>query len=1089
MYDTDTADLIRRTPQLDGLDRERLPEQLSEAFAKIAAARMRLRNGSVVDQDVLNLIGEMQRLALANEALVASAPDRTDRASAAFVAGSAHQLCFNARSIRGDFEAASYLEERSISPDLAAMLLFLIAEATADATEVALRPLKEDTPPVERELIEALKSLARGELASITATDIISRDVVTGDDAHAAASALYYMILRGVRSLALELLAEDGEPGQAIEIFRRVQSLAVPTGGAEGPAWLRTDLGAFSGPYHLASLLIAAATDLSDSAVTSVPPPGGVPAAKWRRAMNKLAQARPFLWRNHIEAISKGYLEPEVSAAVSFPTGAGKSTLAELKINATLLLDKKVIFLAPTNALVGQTTNALRRTFAGSKIGRDQVDQFGFREIDEELPEIFVMTPESCLAYMGMDPTVFEDVGLLIFDECHLLHADEEGRRALDAMLCMLNFGALVPAASFLLLSAMMKNTDEIAGWIKEMTGRDCLALSLSWKPTRQLRGCVVYPNEDVAMFRSNLRQSRLSGRTKAPSTADKAGLVTSPLALFGLKQTWATRETIDYSLVSLLSDNVTLSASSTTWQPTPNAGVVSTKIAAAAASSGIKTLIFFQTIPNAVATKNRFSDELGPTKVPLTDEEKRWFKTAADELGGEVHSFVDIIGSELASPAVVHHGLLLTEERNLCESLFRRGDGASIMAATPTVAQGMNFPSELVIIAEDSRFDADANKREILEAQELLNAAGRAGRAGQNANGIVIVIPGRLVDIDVEDSKIGNHWATLQQVFGQSDQCLVIDDPLVAVLDRIHAGASEAEDLQRYAIGRLSAGGLEPSLKKSLAAYRARRNGREEWLKERLESAIEFHAKQSPETDGETAILQVSSMLGAPFEVVQRLSTDLTDEVVAANTSVKDWRLWMFDWIDKNSDLFDQIFRRSTIDEFFDVKFAALQDSRTRAAKALPVLRELTRLWMRGATLKKLEIAYGTKQNKVKTCLNARRFALRIAPELAYLFGLPALLLQRRETANEQEPVEAPAVVTRLGICVRMGYRSAETAAVASRQPSLSRRAVRKRFDQIVPHLAAGTKGEVWSTVLARVETAAIAQVMAARLPGTVHR
>ncbi|MBP2489139.1 hypothetical protein JOH50_004866 [Rhizobium leguminosarum] len=1080
MYDADTARLIQQTPQLDGLDRDRLPEHLSDAFAKIAAARMKLRNGSVVDEGVVELIGEMQRLALTNEALVASAPNRGDRAAAAFVAGSAHQLCFNARSIRGDLEAESYLEERSISPDLAAMLLFLIAEATADATEVALRPLKEDTPPVERELLKALKALARGQLSDIRSTDMISRDVVTGDDAHAASSALYYMILSGVRSLAVELLAEDSEPGRALEIFRQVQKLSMPSGEKDGPAWLRGDLGAFSGPFHLASLLLAVAADLAESAVTAVPPPSGVPAAKWRRAMKKLAMVRPFLWRNHREAISKGYLEPDVSSAVSFPTGAGKSTLAELKINSTLLLDKKVVFLAPTNALVGQTTSALQRTFTGSKVGRDQADQFGFGDIDEELPEIFVMTPESCLAYMGMDPTVFEEVGLLIFDECHLLHADD-GRRALDAMLCVLNFGALVPAANFLLLSAMMKNTDEIAGWIQEMTGRECLALSLSWKPTRQLRGCVVYPNDDVEAFKTNLRRSRFAGKTKAPSTEDRAALVTAPLALFGLKQTWSTRETTDYSLVSLLSDNVTLSASAKTWLPTPNAGVVSSKIAAAAASSGIKTLIFFQTIPNAVATKNRFSDE--HARVPLTDEEKKWFKTASDELGGDVHTFLDVTNNELVSTAVVHHGLLLAEERNLCESLFKRSDGASIMAATPTVAQGMNFPSELVIIAEDSRFDADANKREILEAQELLNAAGRAGRAGQNANGIVLVIPGKVVGIDVDDAKIGNYWTALQKVFGQSDQCLVIDDPLTAILDRIHSGANGTEDLQRYTVGRLSAGGLEPSLRKSLAAYRARQNGGEEWVERRLASAIEFHAKQGPETDAEAAIHQVSSMLGIPLEVAQRLSADLTVEVIVSNVSVKDWRIWMFDWIEKNSDLFDQIFRKSTIDEFFDPKFAALEDSRTRAAKALPILRELTRLWMRGAPLRKLQLAFGTKENKLKTCLDARRFALRIAPELAYLFGLPALLLQRRQLSDDKEESEPAAVISRLGTCVRLGYRNAAVAAVASRQPSLSRRGARKRFEQIVPYLAAGTKGETWSAVLSRVETAVIAQMMATRL------
>src|SRR5258708_29005998 len=140
MYDADTAGLIRLTPALDGLDRSRLPEHLSDAFAKIAAIRLRLRTTGQIDSDELvGLINDMQRLALTNEALVSISPNRSDRAAAAFVAGSAHQLCFNARRVGSERISSSYIAAQSISSDIAALLLFLVAEATADANE--LRPL------------------------------------------------------------------------------------------------------------------------------------------------------------------------------------------------------------------------------------------------------------------------------------------------------------------------------------------------------------------------------------------------------------------------------------------------------------------------------------------------------------------------------------------------------------------------------------------------------------------------------------------------------------------------------------------------------------------------------------------------------------------------------------------------------------------------------------------------------------------------------------------------------------------------------------------------------------------------------------
>lgn len=856
----------------------------------------------------------------------------------------------------------------------------------------------------------------------------------------------------------------------------------------DSKGWLGSEIGAFAGPHHLASLLLAVAGDLAGSAVTAIEPPGDIDPDRWRKSTRRIAKERPYLWRNHREAIAEGYLEPENSAAVSFPTGAGKSTLAELKINATLLSDKKVVFLAPTNALVGQTTAAMRRSFKGSTVGQERFDESGFLTEEDELPQIFVMTPEACLAQMSIDSSVFDGVGLLVFDECHLLHAGDEtrGRRPLDAMLCVLNFAALVPDANLLLLSAMMKNTKEIAGWVEELTGRRCLPLSLAWKPTRQLRGSVVYRNAEVAALEKGLARSRSARKTNAPSTGDKAKLVAKPLGLFSLKQTWATRNIGDYALLELLNENVQLAANKF-WKVTPNSGVVSSAIGAAAADSSIKTLIFFQTIKNAVSAKGKVSASLKPVKIPLRDDERAWLEIATLEMGGEEHIYLDVEQGSLTSPSVVHHGLLLPEERQLCESLYLRPDGAIVMTATSTVAQGMNFPSEFVIIAEDSRFDEAKNKREVLEAQELLNAAGRAGRAGQNANGIVLVIPGRVVAIDFEDATIGNHWATLQKVFGQSDQCLDIDDPLTAILDRVHANVDVKGEIERYAVARLAtpnADGdqteqLTRTLSKSLASFRAKKDSHEDWVQSRIAAAVEFHKGQSPESEEELSELQVASTLGIPLTVVSRLSKDLASEHVAANMSVPTWRRWFFSWISANSDLFDQIFRPDTMNDLLGKELEAIEEPEARANLAVPHLKELTKLWMAGKPLKDIQAALGTPMQSLKACLDARKFVLRVVPELAYLFGIPALLRQRRNAAAGDE-VELQPALAHLGRCVRQGFKNHEQAALNQhlRSARLSRLQLHQRYALIEPYLVAASDGETWDDAVNRVVAAVDAEL-----------
>lgn len=66
-----------------------------------------------------------------------------------------------------------------------------------------------------------------------------------------------------------------------------------------------------------------------------------------------------------------------------------------------------------------------------------------------------------------------------------------------------------------------------------------------------------------------------------------------------------------------------------------------------------------------------------------------------------------------------------------MIESAFRRTGGIGALAATATLAQGINLPAYVAILVGDERFDAESEGFAPLDPHELLNAAGRAGRAG----------------------------------------------------------------------------------------------------------------------------------------------------------------------------------------------------------------------------------------------------------------------------------------------------------------------------------------------------------------------
>lgn len=146
---------------------------------------------------------------------------------------------------------------------------------------------------------------------------------------------------------------------------------------------------------------------------------------------------------------------------------------------------------------------------------------------------------------------------------------------------------------------------------------------------------------------------------------------------------------------------------------------------------------------------------------------------------------------------------------------------------------------AELVIIAEDSQYNANAGRRDILDPEDLLNAAGRAGRAGESATGIVLVIPGKVVGLNDKENKIGNRWSRLRDIFGQSDQCLVLDDPFTALMDRIHDQTNETGDLEKYVVARLAETSegedgirdVRLSLARSFAAFRKKQADDEAWV------------------------------------------------------------------------------------------------------------------------------------------------------------------------------------------------------------------------------------------------------------------
>ncbi|GAA5196554.1 DEAD/DEAH box helicase [Microbacterium jejuense] len=1023
MFDPVTALIIASAPKLSGVDSERLPSLITDAYVKVAVAKSLLGDDLVARDDVF---GELRSIGASQEAIALNLEPGELRSSAAYVAASAYRAL--AEAFPDADSDSPRLEPGSIAPRIASVLLFLVADASADAAEVA-----NDLQPTDGEtfapLIQRLRQLGRGEVRVTSKAPEVALDNAAGPTGVGAAVG-YWRCERVLTDLLAYLANPREGSGWEAGRFAQIASAMGSEFTFRSPEGLRTSINLIAGPWHLAKLLDMAESVLIESSTASIPTPTGIDESRWWRTLSGTIRQRPLLWRNHRAALDSGLLDPGVSAVLSFPTGAGKSTVSELKVAATVLRNKNVVCLAPTLSLIDQLARSFRLAAPDARVTAQRDADEELVPTEDDVSEIFIMTPESCLSALGLDPARFGDVGLILFDEAHLMHSEGETptRRALDASLCFLTLASRFPASDLMLVSAMFANTSELAGWLSDITGRRALALDNPWKPTRQARGALVYRLDEIERLRESLDVAYRTTTTQgAPATVRKA-MVAVPHGFFSLQSTWESTNTRDYRLTPLLETPVQLGVGGHrdrqgAWWLTPNANQVAARLAHAAAESGLKTLVFTQQIgwTSSIARDVSSSSE---HKTPLVEAELRLVDRSAELLGDRSALYLDFDGNAVVGAAIPHHGLLLPDERRLHELLYRRPDGVPVLVATSTVSQGMNFPSEFVIIAGDRRFDSSSNERIRLEAHELLNAAGRAGRAGSHANALVLAIPGEVVEYDGA-AQMGSGWSPLQAAFSKSDQCVTVDDPIRVLLDGLDS-ETEAPLLEYLSrrVGSVADAVVGPEmLRRSFAAYSARERGSDEWIGTRVAQLTATIAGESIAPWAR----RCSLISGLPVADVMYVAERL-DPALEQSRVIKEWVEWVLDVLHDRPAMVEEVLRVGSRAALTGAP-EELGEWSAASTTLIDHIRAILPLWMEGAALLEIQdIGIARGLASVDRRLEfARKFVLRVVPDLAYLFGLPVLIQGQRAMLGERNPLPDDHPLFDISRCVELGVDSAE--------------------------------------------------------------
>ncbi|MGP3948454.1 DEAD/DEAH box helicase [Streptomyces sp. 7N604] len=96
-----------------------------------------------------------------------------------------------------------------------------------------------------------------------------------------------------------------------------------------------------------------------------------------------------------------------------------------------------------------------------------------------------------------------------------------------------------------------------------------------------------------------------------------------------------------------------------------------------------------------------------------------------------------------LASGVAFHNADLTHPERSLVEDAFRSGE-TRVIVATTTLAVGVNLPTDIVIVADSTRFSPVPGgrwSRRNIPVSQYRNASGRAGRLGQRTAGSAVLV------------------------------------------------------------------------------------------------------------------------------------------------------------------------------------------------------------------------------------------------------------------------------------------------------------------------------------------------------------
>lgn len=400
------------------------------------------------------------------------------------------------------------------------------------------------------------------------------------------------------------------------------------------------------------------------------------------------------LWPSQLHVADRIFAGTD-DLVVALPTSAGKTRIAELCILRCLAQKRRAVYVTPLRALSAQTERILEATFEplGATVS-SLYGSMGANDLDGDAlraSDIVVATPEKLDFALRSEPSVLDDVGVIILDEGHMIGAEEREVRYEAQIQRLLRRGD-ADTRRIICLSAVFPENDELDDFVDWITDdADDGLHKEDWRPTRQQFGLVEWRNgyarlsvtvgEDQPFIPHYFEAVTPTGRRKKefPTNQNEMTLATA-------------------------------------WRLVEEG----------------QTVLIFCPLRVSVATLAALIVKLHRQGLLASVMPEEVDISNAVAVGTEWFGADDDILKCLRLGVAIHHGALPGPFRRKVEALLHQRI-LKVTVASPTLAQGLNLSASVVLFSSLHR------NRNLLTGSEFANVIGRAGRAFVDTEGLVL--------------------------------------------------------------------------------------------------------------------------------------------------------------------------------------------------------------------------------------------------------------------------------------------------------------------------------------------------------------